>query len=590
MTRSENTQTAATCSLSGASCPGFGIGLWVLVALPAIILAALIFAFGVNVPFYDEWGTPASSLIHAARGTLTIGHLIAQHNESRPLVLRLFSLIGTYFFGWDVRHGMWASFLLACVIAGNLYFLARKNLVDGRAAFSAVFVANCLIFSPAQWENWLMGWQMAVFVPIACLTAALLAIYSAASLRCKFLVGAALSTVSTFSFANGMVCWPLLAPALVASSQVSSRQRAGVLIGWVLLASAILGLYFHGYARPAHHPAFGKAVRHPLATLLYFLSLLGSPLWFQALGPRVLIGAIFLLLFLVACAYVLKNKKDGELRLRALPWLVIGGYAVISCFTIALGRVGFGLATAVAPRYVTHSTYLIVAVVYLARILPIQAWLKGSMRSRVGAASVATLCAVLLVRSFVAGAGKMSELNHQRLFAKSCVLWVNVLKDEECIRRFVYPNPERLIRTANELNDLNLLEPKLIDTARIQSVKQPSDKSAGVFESLLQKRDGRYSAHGWAVLPDSGAPAHAVVLAQGPAGSEVAFALAMVEGGRPDAASVLRQSSPRRLRWGVSFSVDWPLRQPIEISAWAFDATHSRLFMLEQQHVIAGRL
>ncbi|NJM28325.1 MAG: hypothetical protein HC856_09140 [Pseudanabaena sp. RU_4_16] len=110
-----------------------------LAILPACFLGLLIVKYSVNVPFQDQWAI-ARLLPKWLEGTLSFGDLIAQHNESRKFFPRLIFLALAQFTHWDVRYEMLISFLLACIVAVNLYRLS--HLTVGSSLLQGLFLAR----------------------------------------------------------------------------------------------------------------------------------------------------------------------------------------------------------------------------------------------------------------------------------------------------------------------------------------------------------------------------------------------------------------------------------------------------------------
>ncbi|GAB4292142.1 MAG: hypothetical protein Fur0025_27660 [Oscillatoriaceae cyanobacterium] len=185
----------------------------------------------VNVPFGDQWDNAAVVINKFSEGTLSFSDLIAQHNESRKFFPRLIFLGLAYLTNWNVRYEMLLIFILACIVSVNIFWLIRHTVqkpgflpsfrfmainieTNPVSLLALAFLANLLIFSPIQYENWLWGIQVVVFIPIVCITTSLVIAYSQLNPISKFTLCGFLATFSTFSYANGLLCWVVLLPAL----------------------------------------------------------------------------------------------------------------------------------------------------------------------------------------------------------------------------------------------------------------------------------------------------------------------------------------------------------------------------------------
>src|SRR5262245_31785669 len=147
--------------------------------IPVGFIAASIAIFSVNSPWLEEWDQ-AVWFEKLADYTLSFPDLFAQQNEFRSFFPNLvFVFLGSLSKG-DVRLSMLATFLVACLVSFNIYRIAIYRIARLQrdaaptSALVAYMLANLMIFSPVQYENWLQGQQLMFFGPIACLSACLL--------------------------------------------------------------------------------------------------------------------------------------------------------------------------------------------------------------------------------------------------------------------------------------------------------------------------------------------------------------------------------------------------------------------------------
>jgi hypothetical protein len=143
-------------------------------------------------------------------GLLSFTHLFAARNEFQqffPPALPRLSIITR----WNLRYEMLVA-LLACLVSFNIYqdqwsrSQATKNTLVARWNQSPHLLA-------CQYETWLLGMQIVYFAPIACLTTSwrrLLGLSLKAKLTIRRFV-----IVSTFSSANGILCWVLYSVLVV---------------------------------------------------------------------------------------------------------------------------------------------------------------------------------------------------------------------------------------------------------------------------------------------------------------------------------------------------------------------------------------
>ncbi|MGB7441966.1 MAG: hypothetical protein WA919_12915 [Coleofasciculaceae cyanobacterium] len=436
-----------------------------------------------------------------------------------------------------------------------------------------------------QSENWLWGIQLIVFIPIACITTCLAVTYSRLSNLSKLLVCLCLCTISTFSYANGILAWVIVFPALAFYKASSLRDLINK--KWLILAG-IVGLtinavvYFYDYKKPEYHPSFSEALVHPFKAISYFLAFLGSPLGFGDLIASHIAGAIIIIVCLFVCFYSFKFRRSFNLRNCLLPWLVIGAYTIASALITTAGRVGFGVEQSLSSRYTTFSIYLLVSLIYLVSIILDYLSSKDDINSsklivyRRVTVFLATALVILHFLSFAHGVRMMTKAHRDRLQGKACLLFMNVAQDEGCLTKRIFPSIEFLEVKVNPLNSLGFIKPGLVSSNLIEdSINNSeinSDPNRGNFEEIRKNDDGQYTAYGTATQQTSKKPADAVILAYTDSSdNSIAFAISKVKS----------NSS-----WKKSFSPEMITLNSTTITAWAFDTTTGKLFKLNGTHLL----
>ena len=564
-------------------------------ALAACAPAWLILRYGVDVPYWDHWDV-APFFDRLARGTLTAADLFAQQNEYRQFFPNLLFVALGRLTGWDVRAEMLACLLLACAAAWGVRGLAARTAADParvRAGAGGVqfLLASLFIFSAVQYENWLFGVQVVYFAPGACVTAGLVSAYSERlGTRASVFVCACLAAVATFSSANGVVCWLVLPPALLAARPEARASARRWLPVWGACLGLCLAAYVYGYHTPKGHPAPSEAVTRPVDALIYLSALSGGPL---ALGPRPLpvavgAGACALAAYAFACAYLLRHRDDKALVRRAGAWAALGAYSVVTAAMVTAGRLGFGVAQSLSSRYTTFTLYLLVALVYL---LPCVAW-HAARRGR-GLASRESLlkglgaaAAVLLVLAHVAAFVLVvrhgaAQTRRARLRAKACLLFVEAAPNERCLAEGLHPNVTKLRARAAALDRLGYLRPPLLKDGRMKKLAPDGFACSDAYGSfsLAKSVIGGHFAAGQALLPHrrAGEPADAVVLAYG-SGEDDQTAFALAEVGTEERMTTDDRGAP----WQKKFSTEGLPSGVVggRFTAWAFDAEEGKAYRL----------
>lgn len=567
------------------------------VLLPAGMLARTILVYGVNVPYWDQWEV-ADLIVKAFDGTLSLRDLTVQQNESRLVFPRLLFIGLAYLTGYDVRYEMWGSFCLACLVAYNVYRLGRLTVGGNRRQeVFLLYLASLLIFSLVQWENWFWGIQLIVFVPVACVTSVISLSYSSLSVETKFAASAMLATLSTFSFANGMVCWVIVIPVLALQTRKELKTKPWLMGCWLLGFAVNVGLYFFNYIKPSQHPSFTDAWTKLFAVLGYFLALLGAPLgWgtkLNSLYQAIALGFAMAAMFLLLSTYVWRHRDESLVLYRTLGWLTLGSYTLVSAGVMTLGRLGLGIETALASRYGTFTFPLIVALVYLVPIvLDIYSKQRLPRLERWTFHCAILLSIVLILLHFTttrSALGAVERNWRNRLQGKAELLFVSTLP-RESLTRSMYPGLKELKYYAEGLDRHGLLAPGLRKSLSIGNDERLQTAAAGQCGSfdLLQHNGGTtYFVKGWAILSHRREPADGIVLAYEESdGSFAIFDLVVVRTRRPDVAQAFRRHRNVRAGWEHFFTLPQVKRQPMKITAWALDANTGQLCKLDKAYVI----
>lgn len=570
--------------------------------LPACLILALIRKYGVDVPHWDEWEYVAF-FQKLSQGTLTLGDLFAQQNEFRQFFPNLIFVALGSLTKWDKRYELLVSFALACAVSINIYRLEIITIGGSTTRRLVIyFLTNLLIFSPVQYQNWLLGMQIVYFMPIACVTTCLVIIYSQLNTGVKLLLCMGLATISSFSSANGILCWLIVFPLLSCTTAPrETHNRKWLMLVWIAAFVACATLYFGGYHSIAGHPSLSESLIHPLKALSYFLVLAGKaiepgePLSVLGLAreqQKIVSGITGLLLvaLFVSSAFFLQReiRRDG----RAAAWVMLGIYSIATAFLVTLGRAGYGVEQALSSRYTTFTLYLPIALLHLIPIaLDREVW--AAKLARVKRKLLLLLAGVVVALQLIVYPyyiRHMSLFNHFLAQSKACLLLINVVADEHCLKT-IHPNIEFLKQAANSLDGLGYLRPGLLKTNKVQDIAigtgQP-DVSYGSLDSVIQAGDDSFTATGWALLTGWDRPADAILLSYDIAeGNSIIFAVAGTEQSRGLLARIWHSKLPSEYaRWKLSFSLSQPPTKPVIIRAWAFDSGTGKAAPLAGKYMI----
>ncbi|MGK7920820.1 MAG: hypothetical protein AB4080_12530 [Trichodesmium sp.] len=571
-----------------------------LTIIPAIVLGLLILKYSVNVPIQDQW--QISDIFEKFnQGTLSFKDLIAQHNESRKFFPRLIFLRLAFLTKWNIRYEMLVTFLLACITSVNIYLLNRLTITGSHIKSLAIAViSNIFIFSAVQYENWLWGIQIVVFTPIVCITTSILIAYSRLNNILKFLTCILLATISTFSYANGLLAWVIVLPVLILvqlKSWSDIRKNIILYLLWIVAFIANITFYFHNYQKPLSHPSPLESLQYPYQTFQYFLAFLGSSLGvgssIQPLNNSIILGAVIITLFILFCSYLIRHIKDYKLRHQTIGWIMLGSYVIISALVTSAGRVTLGIEQALSSRYTTFSTYLIISIIHLMIIVGEDAIQKYSVviNKRLFSKIICWflgIITVLQLHNFTYSVDKMKSWKQDFLKYKGCLLLINFTHDncQNLIDSYYF---EYIKKRANYLTELGFLDPSLIKTNRIAELIDASDSRQikGSFEKLEFIGGNNLLATGWAVFTDTNLPVDTIVLSYDDfQGQPIVSAVADMTMPRPNLVKEFKNQKYFKSGWQKVLSTHRFPQGNVNVKAWALDTNTTKFYQIPGNYVV----
>lgn len=513
--------------------------------LPVLATAAAIWIFSVEVPTHDDWDTPGAALEAWLKGDLTWKHLFAQHNESRFAIPRLIMLGSSVAFG-GFRTVPW-MFVSWCWMALSVWALRRWGWSGENREQAWLGVVGAFLFCiPTQTENLTWGGQLGLFVPGLSLILAHGVARQPWTAGRQYLLCGALAWVSTFSFANGMIVWVLGCPLWFQWLRRERIRLGAAQLAYAVAAVATIAFYFHGYVKPAGHPSLLTGLQQPGRLALYFLTWLGGPFSMGVHRPIVLCpllgGAT---LGLVASGLWAAWRRRAELPAVAHLWFVMLAYGLACGVVTSLGRCGFEMATALAPRYTTFALWVPLASVGLLHAL-------GSAGAR---AALGALGALLLL----AWPSGWYGLNNRRLALEQdrvTMRLADALPRNPLLTR-LHPDAEPTVARIRFYAAQGWLPPVVSAGALERLVSDATaDVSAGAIDGVPGRVGGNFV--GWAMNPVTRTAASYVVIAtQGADGRWLPWTAARVGNHRPDVAKAQKTVALERCGFEVRLP-SWP--------------------------------
>ncbi|MGA3068082.1 MAG: hypothetical protein ABSF29_14655, partial [Tepidisphaeraceae bacterium] len=533
---------------------------------------------------------------------------IALHNEHRIATDRLIMIAIGRLTHFNLKDQMFLTWGLACLNSILVYRLGRRTWFEGTDTpwpwnYVAWFLANLMIFSLIQYDNWLWAMQICFQFPTFCLLTASLALISPLPRFLSIPAAIVMSVISTYSLGNGMLLWIVLLPLVRYAGKPASRIVRDVWTAcWAVCAALAIGSYFHGYIKPAAHPSILEGLYHPIQFLLYFLANLGSPLGpgtvVDTISQSIAVGAVVFLVFAAAALYFYKRRHDHPLLKRALPCLTVGAYVVSSALINDLARVGFGVNHALESGYTSISILMYVALIYLLPILchdALETFSGQGWRRQCALAAtqlpplLAGIMLVLYVPCTAVALDRCRNIRVLRSNGRTALTFIDCFEDEALDYRTA-ANPSQVPEVhhyADLFNSLGYLNPPLVKTADIKPLEAAEQRSLttpgyyGYVDIVIPEPPGNFGISGWAVLPDHNAPADGVLLTY-QIGDADPVVFGIGDGGQPSPNVVVVTGNPNYANAGFvkTFAAASIPKGDLKIQAWAYDLSTQKAYEL----------
>lgn len=336
-----------------------------LIALPVLWGWGLVWLFGVNQVYLDEWRMVEELKVFRESG-VSLAALFSQHNEHRIFLPRIILMATGMASGYNTKIHMyigqlWVLVAYLCHVR-FVRHLARGRPGNGLTA-SLLLLVGFSCYNTMQYENFLWGFQIGFLMVLALAVLAFQqldrAVREGGAVPLAFAVLAGIG--ASLSAAHGLLVWPVFgiqwALARLSPEKISGRISIPMLVAGGVSCAA----YLIGYQKPAHHPAYLEAGGGKVVG--YFFASVGSVGSARYAPWAVAMGVLIVAASLILGFHLLRAKRVTAYFFPI--GLMLFGYAVSA--SLAIGRAGLkdGLARAMTSRYSTYSILIYVGILLI---------------------------------------------------------------------------------------------------------------------------------------------------------------------------------------------------------------------------------
>ena len=338
--------------------------------VPFIVLFIMIYTYGVNIPFFDDWAF-VDLIDKYLSGALAFQDLWAQHNEHRPLTVKVVTLVSACLTNWNLVSMMmfsaFVAFLTFVIIAFQIGRTFRILKIGGYGLL--IIFSSLMLSGLSQYENWTWAiashWFLVNFFAVSAFV-----LLSNRSLGAwGFALAVVCAGLSFLSMAHGILALILGLFMLMLEPKDSEGQRMSKrirMLFWATMTVLFTLIYFVNFTRHSDSLPFSSFLNEPIVVLKYVAAYPASALLRDIEFEALIFGSISLVLFgFVAFISIRKMWQDPKYYWAFMPWVSIGFYVVGTGFLTAMGRVGFGWEQALTGRYTTMSALFYVALMVL---------------------------------------------------------------------------------------------------------------------------------------------------------------------------------------------------------------------------------
>lgn len=411
------------------------------VGLPVVYILALIVRYAVNIPQWDEMDMTILFRKHDSH-TLGFSDFWVQHNEHRILFpnLILFSL--AFITRWNVAAEPFVSFVLACGILVLALMMVWGTFKTRAIKIGASIFAAFLLFSPMQGENWLWGWQVEWFFEVFCVMLTIWSLcYWPKKFRQNLQMPAAIiaALLATYSLGSGPFIW-LAGAAILILQRVTLRK----FVIWAGSAVVALGLYYSDYNFSGDVASKSIAVHQPHRLVEYMLTYIGHPLGWEKYSS-VVFGVISSLVLLWVLWRVARHRA---IQSKVAGWFALMVLGLLGAFFTGIGRLEFGVAQAIAPRYMLVASLFTLGLV-MSSLVVLENY--KHFRSRLYKPTLIALAIVFIpvLYNYKTGTLIVRSVSIHYRWIQQCT---HATPDQWCLMN-VFPDTERALRDIQYLRD-----------------------------------------------------------------------------------------------------------------------------------------
>ncbi len=444
-------------------CSRTQVFLLILYIIPILLLVWFIAEFRVNVPSWDEW--PVSTIFEkVATNELSFNDLIEPYNQHRYLFVRLIIIPIAFLTNWNKDYELALNVILAIstwIITLQISCKKIENFKGKTSFYITNSVTLFLILSLVQYQNWLWGLQIGVFLVNFSVALAILILSSDERLQPQksLLIAAFFCAIASFTMAQGLVSW-LAAIPLIGLKIQGKRQKILSVLSWIALFLFTCFLHFYDYPISEEKGSNITAIlANPTYFIKFFFTVIGAPLSPDSSVIAFSFGILIILLFL---GLIIRGIKLYHFKFiqQVAPWLSFALFAILFSSLVTAGRANLGVDFALGSRYTTNSLFLIIALIHIYYTLSFNKFRNKRYNRFPKTIFFQLFLIILLGISSIYSIQQGKPYRHRLESEKNCLNFIQVIDDRHYCWTWweIMNSPEKMRSHAQFLNSVNFIE------------------------------------------------------------------------------------------------------------------------------------
>lgn len=320
-----------------------------LILVPPVTIAILVYRFHVDVPFWDQWAL-VPDLERIMNGNYSLDMGFRFHNEHRLFFPRMIMVGVARLTRWDIGCELAVNYFTGILIFMAFFVYIRKiyHLSGRPVSLWPVCLGSWFVFSINQASNWFWGWQIQILLAVLCIFLALIILATRPVDWKSFILAAVFSVIASYSFGNALLIWPMGFLILLLRTEKQDYRSYGFPAFWMIISALVVFVYFHDGTGNGRPMVPGYILRYPIVYIKYVLAFIGGPVY---RSRAIFFGIAGLLMFFTLTT--LYCKRSGYPYHPLILPVSLCLFVIISALIVALGRVDMGWHQGASSRYTT---------------------------------------------------------------------------------------------------------------------------------------------------------------------------------------------------------------------------------------------